>query len=72
MTRDELVVLVIRIMKADGSDEEIDLMIDRLVASVPHPRVTDLIFYPNDPNVSAEAIVDEALGYQPLASRPAH
>lgn len=52
MTRDELVVLVIRIMKADGSEEEIDLMIDRLVASVPHPRVTDLIFYPNDPNVS--------------------
>ena len=53
-------------MNANGSEEEIDLMLDRLEASVPHPRVSDLIFYASDPNVSAEAVVDEALSYQAL------
>lgn len=70
MTRDELVTLVRRIMTCDGSEEEIDLMLDRLKASVPHPRVTDLIFYASDPNVSAEAVVDEALSYEPLIIPP--
>ena len=70
MTRGELVALVTRIVNADGSEEELDLMVGQLAASVSHPRVTDLIFYSSDPNVSAEAVVDEALSYQPLVTPP--
>lgn len=70
MSRDELVALVTRIMNADGSEEVIGTMIAQLEASVPHPRITDLIFHANDPNVSAAGIVDEALSYQPLLTPP--
>ena len=64
LTREELVQLVERIQNAQGAEEEIDTMIDRLQASVPHPAVSDLIFY-TDEEMTAQQIVEVALAYQP-------
>lgn len=61
-TKEELVRLVERIQKAEGTEEEIDAMIDRLQESVPHPSVSDLIFYPEE-EMTAEQIIDVALAY---------
>lgn len=61
-TKEELVRLVERIQNADGTEEEIDAMIDRVQASVPHPALSDLIFYPEE-EMTAEQIVEVALAY---------
>lgn len=61
-TKDELVLLVKKIQNAEGTEKEIDNMIDRLQGSVPHPAVTDLIFYP-EVEMTAEQIVEIALAY---------
>ena len=61
-TKEELVQLVERIQTAEGTEEEIDAMLDSLQASVPHPAVSDLIFYP-DEEMTAEQIVEAALTY---------
>jgi hypothetical protein len=43
--------------------------LDRLEKSVPHPEVSDLIFW-DDRNLTAEEIVEEALSYQPIMTPP--
>jgi hypothetical protein len=62
LTKEELVRLVERIQNAEGTEEEIDAMIDRLQANVPHPTVSDLIFYPEE-EMTAEQVVEVALAY---------
>lgn len=64
-TRDELIELVRKISECDGTEDEINSWILLLEESVPHPSVSDLIFYPDKPLTPAE-IVDEALAYNPL------
>jgi len=66
MTRAELVALVERIIAAQGTESEIDELITLLEKNVPHPRVSDLIFYPERP-MTAEQIVDTALAYRPIS-----
>jgi hypothetical protein len=66
LSREELIALVQRIMDSDGSEEEVDEMISLLQASVPHPEVTDLIFWPKHGEPSAEDVVDAALAYKPI------
>lgn len=63
MSRDELIVLVDRIMRCDGT-EEIDEMIELLEKNVPDPEVSDLIFF-GEPKTPQE-IVDKALSYKPI------
>ena len=63
MSRDELIVLVDRIMKCDGT-EEIDEMIILLEKNVPDPAVSNLIFF-GEPKTPQE-IVDRALSYKPI------
>ena len=65
MSREELVLMVTKIMKADGTEEEVDELISALDRNVPHPAVTDLIFYSPE-LVTPEEIVDKALSYDPL------
>jgi hypothetical protein len=65
MTRDELIALVERIIRVEDSEEEIDHLIDVLMANVPDPAVTDLIYY-HEPSLTPEEIVDKALAYQPI------
>jgi len=65
LSREELVVLVTKIMNSEGTEAEIDEW-ERLVQqNVPHPEVSGLIFHP-DVQMSAEEIVDVALNYQPI------
>ncbi|TAJ06841.1 bacteriocin immunity protein [Marinilabiliaceae bacterium JC017] len=64
MTRDELIKLVREIMNVKGkTEEQINELIDKLEKNVPHPSVTDLIYYDD---LSAEEIVDKALSYRPF------
>ena len=65
VSRAELVQLVERIMNARGTEEELERLLSTLEANVPHPRVSDLIFFP-DKQMSAEEIVDAALAYRPF------
>lgn len=63
LSREELIKLVDQIKSGDGTEEEIDSLIDLLMENVPDPQVSNLIFYDDLP--SAE-IVDRALDYKPI------
>ena len=75
LSRQELIDLVARIMRAEGATEAED---DRLVAlfesSVVHPQATDLIFHPHEhfghDDPSPEEVVDAALAYRPIELGP--
>jgi hypothetical protein len=66
ITTDELVEIVRRVL---AGDPESDYYLRLLEANVSHPRVSDVIFYPPAElrDASAEQIVDEILGYRPIA-----
>ncbi|MCZ7416984.1 bacteriocin immunity protein [Streptomyces sp. WMMC897] len=66
MSRQELIGLVERIMAGQGSEQEHDALVQKLMDSVVHPHVTDLIYYAN-PELSAEEVVDAALAYRSIA-----
>ncbi len=68
MERKELIKLVERIMDPVGKTEkEIDDLIDILNTNVPHPTVSDLIYYEEN---TAEEVVDKALSYKVLLLPP--
>lgn len=67
LDRTELIAIVQRIMDADGTESEIDALIDTAESNVPHPGLTDLIFWPQDGHEpTAEQVVDVALAYRPI------
>ena len=68
LNRDEMIALVTRIRKVQGSREEINHAVRLFVANCRHPSKSDLIFYPNGhphdrskPEPTVEAIVDRAM-----------
>ena len=63
MNRSELIDLVNKIKKCEGTEEEIDNMIYLLEENVVYPDISDLIFYDEK---SSEEIVDIALAYKPI------
>ena len=63
MTREELIALVDKIMKCQGSEKEIDKMIELLEQNVTDPKVTNYIFYEEN---TPEEVVDKALAYRPI------
>ena len=63
LTREELISLVEKIMKCQGSEEEIDEMIKLLEKNVVDPEVTNYIFYEEN---TPEEVVDKALAYKPI------
>lgn len=77
-----MVELIRRIMRADGTEEEIDEMVALFDANVPHPHGANLAFYPEDYdhkqdwetmaeyNPSPEDVVEMALNYKPLITPP--
>lgn len=65
MNREEILQIVQRIMDCDGSEQEVDELIDRLEVITGHPKVVEMIFYP-DKELSAEEITAELLTYTPL------
>ena len=61
----ELVQMVRRIMACEDDETTMDELISNLEESVPHPAMSDLIYWPpNDEELSAEEIVDIALSYK--------
>ena len=65
LTREELINLVNRIVECEGSEEEIDEMIEIVKRNVPHPEISDLIYW-NEEELTPEQIVDKALNYKPI------
>ncbi len=64
MNKGELIELVRQIIAIDNKTEkEIDVLTDQLVSNVPHPEVTDLIYYAD---LTPEEIVERALSYKPI------
>lgn len=60
MNRSDMIALVERLAAADGTEEELDGILDQLVNSAPNSMISDLIYYP-DAERDPEQIVDEAL-----------
>lgn len=65
LSKEDLIELVRKIMNVEGSEEEIDRMIEILKQSVPHPEVSDLIFW-NENDLTPEQVVELALSYKPI------
>lgn len=69
LTRQQLITLVTKIVNAEGTEAELDEWLEVVASNVPHPGVSDLIFW-NEPELTPEEIVDAALGYQPIVLPP--
>ena len=63
--RKYLIDLIAKIMNAECTEEELDACIDKLEQVSSMPNVTGLIFYPENGEVSAEAIADAILNFKP-------
>ena len=69
MTREQLIELVRRIIAVDGTEQEIDRMLDTFEEHVPYPGASDLIYW-EEGDLTPEAIVDRALAYKPVPLPP--
>ena len=63
MSREELIELVEKIMKCEGTEEVVDNMIDVLKKNVIDTEVTNYIIYEEN---TPEEVVDKALAYKPM------
>jgi hypothetical protein len=76
MTRDELIKLGRKIVNCEGTEEEVDNMIDLFDKNVPHPNGANLFFYPENYNArkndlskynpTVEEVVDKCLSYKSI------
>lgn len=71
MTRSELIALANQILECDGSEAEIDALMEQFDQNVPHPDGSSLLFYPEHGSASgyapsAEEVVDKCLAYRPI------
>ncbi|WP_338019667.1 bacteriocin immunity protein [Paenibacillus piscarius] len=69
LSRQELIALVTKIVNAEGTEEELDQWLEMVMRQVPHPQVSNLIFW-HEPELTPEEIVDTALSYQPIVLPP--
>lgn len=70
LTKDELVNLVAKITAGDyATEEEGDELLTLIRGNVPHPRVTNVLFYSKE-RKSPEQMVDELLSYRPIVLAP--
>lgn len=71
MSRDEAVVLVRRIMDCDyANDAQLVEWFESLRRDLGCPHISDLIFWPEGGEASAEGVVAQALAYRPIALGP--
>lgn len=67
LSREELIALVERIMRGDGTEEDHAELLRKFEQSVPHPAASDLIYWHKRPIEPTPAeVVDEALAYRPI------
>ena len=68
--RSELLRLVTYLMSGDGTESEQDEALRALESHVPHPRVSELIFWPQhagfDRELTPDEVVDVCLAYRPI------
>ncbi|MDN4086111.1 bacteriocin immunity protein [Paenibacillus polymyxa] len=69
LSRSELIQLVEKIIRGEGTEEELDSMLIVVMQNTPHPGISNLIYW-DDRDLSAAEIVDEALRYQPIFVPP--
>ncbi len=67
LNRNELIELVSKIIAVEGTEEEIDEMLNLFEKNVPDPEAVDYIYYTE---LSPEEIVDKALSYKPIILPP--
>lgn len=60
-----MIELVRKIIECEGTEEEIDSWLQEIKSSVKHPAVSDLIFYPENDDMTPEEIAEEVLLYHP-------
>jgi hypothetical protein len=60
-----MIEVVEHLMRGEGDDDQVAAWLEALRRSAPHPRISDLIFYPEE-DLTAEQIVDRALAYRPI------
>ena len=76
LSRDELIGLVERVQRAQGTESELAAMIRRFEQSVVRPGASDLIFWPKRradgsfDEMTAAEIVDTALAYRAIELGP--
>lgn len=63
MRKEELVELVRKIQNCEGSEEEVNTMIEMLESNVNYPEISDLIFYNEK---TPEEIINIALDNKPF------
>ena len=63
MSRKELIELVSKIMNCEGSESEIDKMIEVLKENVMNPEVINFIYSEDN---TPEEVVDKAAAYKPI------
>lgn len=76
MTREELIELGKQILKAEGTENELDELHQTFNKNVPHPNGANLFYYPenynarkdnlNQYNPTVESIVDKCLNYKAI------
>ncbi|MCF2718379.1 bacteriocin immunity protein [Paenibacillus sp. 203] len=69
LDRSELIELVGKIIRGEGTEEEIDSMLTIVKQNTPHPGISNLIYW-DERDLSPAEIVDEALRYQPIILPP--
>ncbi len=62
----DLVRMVTKIVNTEGTEAEIDELVQTVNREVPHPEWMALAFH-DDRGLTAEQVVKEALAYQPIA-----
>jgi hypothetical protein len=71
LSKNELVGLVAKLLRAEGSEEETLQWLKLVEQNVPDPNVQGLIYWPSryglDDEPTAEKIVEKALSYHPIA-----
>lgn len=65
MTRTELINLVRKIIECEGTESEIDEMINLLKKNIQYPDLINLIYW-NEEELTPEQIIDTALNYKPI------
>ena len=63
MQRQELIELIKKIQRSEGTEEEADNNIDLLCRSVADPQEANYIYYEE---LSAEEIADKIINYKPI------
>ncbi|WP_228469111.1 hypothetical protein [Paenibacillus sp. JNUCC31] len=64
-----LIDLVRKLMNAEGTEDELDDMLNELEQELPYTEISNLIFW-DDRDLTPEQIVEEALAARPIILPP--